>query len=138
MKSISKAIAYGLCVWAVPFIVAMSIYPLRENDRPLFESIMPVTLTISAVIFAVLYFNDVELNFFKEGIELGLVWFIICVAIDLLMFMWGPMEMTFIDYMKDIGLTYLLIPAITIGMGYAEDKRFNKLLKGVTASHHNL
>jgi hypothetical protein len=93
---------------------------------------MPVTLTISAVIFAVLYFNHVELNFFREGIKLGVLWFFLCVAIDLLMFMWGPMEMTFIDYMKDIGLTYLLIPAVTIGMGYMEDKRLNKLLKSVT------
>jgi len=132
MKSFRKALLYGLCVWAIPFIVAMFIYPLRVSDRPLFESIMPVTLTISAVIFAVLYFNHVELNFFREGIKLGVLWFFLCVAIDLLMFMWGPMEMTFIDYMKDIGLTYLLIPAVTIGMGYMEDKRLNKLLKSVT------
>lgn len=33
------------------------------------------------------------------------------------MFMQGPMKMSVLDYIKDIGLTYLIIPAITIGMG---------------------
>jgi len=58
-----------------------------------------------------------------EGIILGLVWFPINVALDLLMFMpEGPMRMTVADYMKDIGLTYLIIPAMTIGFGHLSEK----------------
>jgi hypothetical protein len=30
----------------------------------------------------------------------------------------GPMKMSFADYMKDIGLTYLIIPIVSIGFGY--------------------
>jgi hypothetical protein len=135
MKSFGKALVFGLCVWVIPFIVAMFIYPLRESDRPLFESIMPVTLTLCTVIFSVLYFNRVEMNFFKEGIMLGITWFCVCIIIDLSMFMWGPMQMSFVDYMKDIGITYLLIPAVTVGMGYMEDKRFRKILNRIPAPH---
>jgi hypothetical protein len=34
----------------------------------------------------------------------------------------GPMKMPFIDYMADIGLTYSLIPIITVGFGYLLEK----------------
>jgi len=34
----------------------------------------------------------------------------------------GPMRMTFVDYMRDIGLTYLIIPTVAVGMGYIAEK----------------
>ncbi|HEY4612265.1 MAG TPA: hypothetical protein VII11_04725 [Bacteroidota bacterium] len=117
MKSFKYALLFGFLIWLIPFAVAVVIFPLRENDRPLFESIMPVAVTIAAVIFSVLYYRKVESGFVREGILLGIVWYLISVGIDLLMFSWGPMAMTFIDYMKDIGLTYLIIPTVTIGFG---------------------
>ena len=73
--------------------------------------------------FANLYFKKVEVHFLKEGFGVGLVWFAISIAIDLLMFMWGPMKMTFADYMMDIGLTYLMIPIITVGFGLFIEKK---------------
>jgi len=76
-----------------------------------------VVVTISAVLFTFLYLKKQKSNYFKEGILLGITWFIINIAIDLLLFMWGPMKMTFLAYMSDIGLTYLIIPIITIGIG---------------------
>lgn len=123
MKSIKRAILYGLAIWAIPFVVAMFIFPLRNTDRPLFESIMPVTVTFAAVLFSWFYFNKVETGFIKEGILLGTVFFAVSIAIDLLMFSYGPMAMPFLDYMKDIGITYLLIPVITIGFGYVVDRK---------------
>ena len=107
----------------MPFVVAMLIFPLRASERPLFESIMPVALTVSVVLLACLYFKGFEGKHLKEGTMLGLLWLALSIAIDLVMFMQGPMSMPFIDYMKDIGLTYLVIPAITIGFGYALENR---------------
>ncbi len=42
------------------------------------------------------------------------------------MFSRGPMAMPFVEYMEDIGLTYLIYPVVTIGMGYALEKRAMK------------
>ena len=53
-----------------------------------------------------------------EGVRLGAVWLAISLFIDLLHFMEGPMKMPLADYLKDIGLAYLIIPIITIGFGY--------------------
>ncbi|MEK6756224.1 MAG: hypothetical protein AABZ02_08745 [Bacteroidota bacterium] len=117
MKSVAKALLYGLAVWVIPFVVAIMIFPLRESDRPLFESIMPVAVTLAVVFFANRYFLGVEGAFVREGILLGALWLVISMVIDLFMFSWGPVKMSFVDYVKDIGITYLLMPVITVGMG---------------------
>lgn len=117
MKSIKLAILLGFLLWAIPFIVAFIIYPLKQNGSPFFETIMAVVLTICAVIFSVIYMKGLETGFISEGIKLGIVWFLMSLVIDLFMFMWGPMKMSFADYMMDIGFTYLIYPTVTIGFG---------------------
>jgi hypothetical protein len=135
MKSYKKTFLFGLIVWVVPFIAAMAIFQLRENERILFESIMPVVLSLAAIIMANLYFKVVEINFIKEGVFLGIYWLVISIVIDQLMFSWGPMKMTVLDYIKDIGVTYLMIPVITIGTGWAEEVRFKKFMKLIPPAH---
>lgn len=124
MRSYKLALLYGFLVWLIPFIVAFLIYPIRTSNRALFESIMPVVVTICVVFFSVFYFRKVKAGFFKEGILLGVIWFAISLVIDLIMFMpESLMKMSFADYMMDIGLTYLIIPAICIGFGYLLDRQ---------------
>ncbi len=123
MKSMKKALLFGFFIWLIPFSVSVLIFPLRTSSRALFESIMPVVITICVVFFLILYFRKVEDGFLREGIILGVRWLAISLLIDLLLFMWGPMKMTLADYMMDIGLTYLIIPTITIGAGYIMSKR---------------
>ena len=123
MKSIKKALLYGFLVWLIPFIVSFLIFPLKSSNRALWESIMPVVITISAVPFLILYFSKLQAHFLKEAVLLGIIWLAISLILDLLLFMEGPMKMSFADYMMDIGLTYLMIPIISIGFGYLLEKR---------------
>lgn len=124
MRSYKLALLYGFLVWLIPFVVAFLIYPIKTSNRVLFESIMPVMVTICVVLFSVFYLRKVMADFFKEGILLGVIWVTISLAIDLAMFMpQSPMKMSFADYMMDIGVTYLIIPTICIGFGYLLDKQ---------------
>lgn len=124
MKSIKKGILFGFLVWVIPFVMAILIFPIRNNDRPLFESIMPVVVVLCVVIFTCLYFPKLQGRLLREGVILGVVWLAISLVLDLILFMPdSPMHMSFIDYLKDIGLTYLMIPAITIGFGYLLEKK---------------
>lgn len=118
MNSIKRAIGYGVVLWIIPFVVSLLIFPLKKSGSPLFETIMPVTLTFCAVVLTVLYFRKTQKESLVESIKLGGLWLLISIAIDLCMFMWGPMKMPFPDYMLDIGLTYLIFPIVTIGAGY--------------------
>lgn len=70
------------------------------------------------------YFKTVNTNFLKEGSLIGVAWFLICISLDLLLFLSpNPMQMSITDYMADIGFTYLIIPIVTVGMGYNLMKR---------------
>lgn len=114
-----KIIIYGFLVWLVPFAVSFMIYPLKTPLYPLFESILSVVIAISAVFFSYYYLKSVMGNYIMEGIIIGLVWFIICIAVDLTMFLPpSPMQMSFTNYITSIGPKYLIIPAVTIGMAY--------------------
>ncbi|TFG50770.1 MAG: hypothetical protein E4H37_08835 [Gemmatimonadales bacterium] len=124
MTSIKRALLFGLLIWLIPFAVAFVIFPLRESSRPLFESIMPVAIAVATVMFGVLYFRRVTRQHLREGILIGLIWLVMCLLIDMpLMLLGGPMQMTLSEYISDIGVTYLMIPVITIGMGAVVGQR---------------
>ena len=119
--SYKAAVLWGIGIWAFVFIVAILAFPLRENERPLFESIIPVALVL-AVTFASTR-NLKSITNLSSGVRIGVIWLAVNFIIDQLMFSAGPMKMAFIDYMKDIGITYLLIPIITAGIGYTRENR---------------
>lgn len=124
MTSIPKAVLFGFFVWLIPFGVAFVIYPLHESSRPLFESIMPVSIAIAVVVFGVRHLRAVQEQFVWEGAMVGLLWLVISVIIDApLMLLGGPMQMTVGQYAADIGVTYLMIPVITIGLAAARAAR---------------
>ncbi|MCZ3366256.1 MULTISPECIES: hypothetical protein [Methanobacterium] len=114
-----KIVLFGFLVWLIPFAVSFFIYPLKTPMYSLFESIMSVLIAVAAMIFSYFYFRDIKTNFAVEGIITGIVWFIIAIVIDLVMFLpASPMHMNFNDYMMTIGVKYLIIPVVTIGTGY--------------------
>jgi hypothetical protein len=123
MKSIKKVLIYGFLVWLIPFVISFLIFPLKSSNRVLWESIMPVVISISVVLFSIFYFSKLQAKFLKEAVLLGIIWLAISIILDIFLFMEGPMKMSFVDYIMDIGLTYLMIPIISIGFGYLLEKR---------------
>lgn len=119
MNKYLKIALYGFLIWLIPFVVSILIFPFHQSNRPLFESIMPVAVTLCVVVFAILYFKTVSADFVREGVVIGAAWLIISLAIDLPLFLLeSPMKMSLPDYIADIGLTYLIMPTITVGMGW--------------------
>ncbi|MCW4042117.1 MAG: hypothetical protein NWE90_00140 [Candidatus Bathyarchaeota archaeon] len=87
---------------------------------------MPVVLTSAVVLFTVRYLRKINREFVKEGIFIGIVWLVISLVIDLILFMpESPMQMTLSDYVMDIGITYLIILIIPVGSGYLMEKNRN-------------
>lgn len=59
------------------------------------------------------YSQTNALNTAKEGLFIGLIWMVLNLILDSFIFIWGPLARPLGDYIKDIGLMYLLIPIIT-------------------------
>lgn len=122
MTYLGRAILYGFLAWLIPLLFAILIFPLRKAGSPLFETLMPIVLTLCGVFFAGRYFRRLQSGFRREGFLLGILWFVMSVGLDLPMFLAGPMKMPIPDYMADIGLTYLIYPIITTGFGALLEK----------------
>lgn len=125
LKNIKFALLYGFLIWLIPFVLSILIFPIHEQDRPFFESIIPVVLTAVTVYFALRYSRTDPIDTLQEGLTLGILWMLICIVVDLPLFSYGPMKMPFVNYWKDIGFTYLIIPIILTGFGMLQRKEEN-------------
>lgn len=121
MHSYKKAFLFGFLTWLVPFVAAFAFYKRDGSlsiDIFLFKSIMIVVASAFGSFVLVKYFKSVKDNFVKEGVLVGVLWFAINIILDVIILM--PMsKMSLKDYIMQIGLRYLMIPAISMGMGYA-------------------
>lgn len=127
MNNNLKVVLFGFLLWLIPFAVSALIFPLRGLDRPLFESIMPVIIVIWTVFFSIIYLTSKNLSGKKghllaESAKIGLVWLVMSIVLDLMIFIQGPLKMSLWDYTTDIAFTYLMIPTITSGFGYLLDR----------------
>lgn len=131
MKRYLRIVIYGFLVWLITFVISVAMTPIKFYSGQLFDSLIPVALAIVVIVSLAFYFRNMPAGFFREGILLGVVWLVLSILLDLPLFSEGPMKMSFGDYMIDIGFTYLLIPATTIGLGYLLDMKL-----GVGAAAH--
>jgi len=74
---------------------------------------MALMLSVIIVISASIYFKHVERNYLREGISIGLLWFTMCILIDLPFFSYGPMKMNLKDYAADIAKDHLEMVGIS-------------------------
>jgi len=115
----ARELAFAVAAWAVPFFVAVSIQPVRRSQPRLFESIMAITLAATTVVLGCIYMRKSSGRFIATGARIGATWAVANWALDAPMFSGGPMKMTLREYIADIGIAYLMMPVITIGLGVA-------------------
>jgi len=117
MQLIKRTFIYGFLLWIIPFLASVVIFPLKKTDPAFFQSSLGVISMTLAVLLTVLYFRKTQGNL-REGIFLGLIFAVISWFFDFLFFIWGPIKMPLLAYIKEIGIGYLVYPVITTGFGY--------------------
>src|SRR3990172_5649490 len=118
MKSVSKAIGFGVLMWIIVAATLTVSLPLMESNRGLYDSIAAVVISLSIVVFSALYLKNVAGNVLRESVYLSLTFTVVIAALDLSLLMLGILKMSFPQFVSDIAVSYLMTPIITIGMGY--------------------
>jgi uncharacterized membrane protein YpjA len=77
---------------------------------------MIVVGSISAAFLLISYFKKIDTDFIKEGIIVGIIWFGLNILLDLLVLV-SMFGMSIPDYFAQIGLRYLVMPAMSISVG---------------------
>jgi hypothetical protein len=117
MQAVKRALIYGLILWGIPFLASVIIFPLKKSDPAFFQSSLGIVSIVLAVILTVHYFQKNQGNL-REGIFLGLIFAVVSWFFDFLFFIWGPIKMPLIVYVKEIGIGYVIYPTITVAFGY--------------------
>ena len=108
----------GLASWLLPFAFSFLFFDSSGQvliPQPLFKSLMIVVFGGAGVALLAAAFRHVPPSP-RSGLLLGLYWLAINLVLDLVVLV--PLaNMQFVPYLHDIGLRYLLIPIIAVGMG---------------------
>lgn len=121
MRKTIRVLLLGVAVWALPFVVAMAVFPVISPTSELFESLMAIVVALASVVVAYIHLSRSAAPSLDEGLFAGSIWMVMSIALDLPFFIFGPeqMRMTPADYLADIGFTYTMIPIIAAGIGHA-------------------
>lgn len=111
MKNIGKKILFGFLLWLTVFAASFIIFPFKDSNPPLFETLISIILSAATVLYGYIYFKN-DVITLKNCITTGIIWAAVNILIDLPLFSYGPMKKPLPDYFTDIGMTYLMIPVI--------------------------
>ena len=121
MNKYLKIVLFGFLAWFIPFLASLLFYTANGKltiDAFLFQNIMFAVGSVTAGLLLIYYFKNIRTNYFKEGIVLGLSWFVINIILDFLVLI--PMSgMSIADYFTRIGISYTVIPVMCITVGTA-------------------
>jgi uncharacterized membrane protein YpjA len=120
---VRRTTVLGLVSWLVPFCFSF-LFVNRSGQflipQPLFKSLMVVVFgTLGVALLAVAFRRVAQTA--ACGLALGSYWLLINLVLDLAILV--PLtRMSVAGYFFDIGLRYLLIPAIATGMGAVAER----------------
>lgn len=120
MKDLFKKLKYGFMIWIIPFVVSFFIWDVEANapsvSGEIFSAIMFLALSIGFAIAAYKTFGKQKKVGPKEGLRVGLIWFIELLILDLIVLV-GVFGMAMADYYI-MFLSYLSIAVLATAVGY--------------------
>lgn len=117
MMMILRFLLCGLGIWAVPFLLGMALFPFVPPETELFETAMSVAMSFAVSLFSWLHLSRLARPGWQSGLLCGFGWAGIAIALDLPYL--PMMQMDADQYVRDIALTYLMIPMIAAFIGLA-------------------
>lgn len=110
----------GVASWLIPLLVSFLFFDRTGQllvSQPLFKSIMVVVGGLVGVALLVVAFRRVIASS-ASALILGLYWLAMNLLLDLVVLV-ALFKTPLLFYLCDVGLRYLLIPIIAVGMGAA-------------------
>jgi hypothetical protein len=124
MGKTQMLVLFGFLTWLLPFFASFFFYdPAAARmtiDNDFFKSIMVVFSSLVGTVLLVKYFDIVKKDFVKEGLIVGLVWAAMNWVLDFVVLV-PMMRVDTPTYFMSIGLRYLMVPIIAVGMGMAAE-----------------
>jgi hypothetical protein len=125
MMKLGKAqmlLLFGFLTWLLPFAASFFFYDPASASMTIgndaFKSIMVVFSALVGTLLLVRYFDAVKKDYAREGLVAGAVWMAMNLIIDFVVLV-PIMKVDAPAYFMSIGIRYLMVPIISVGMGMA-------------------
>jgi hypothetical protein len=109
-----QALGLGFLSWLIPFVFAFPVFPIKQANPPLFDTVMSLAVVVTAAWLGRHYFRKGAPRM-GEALAIGFLWLTVNLILDYPMFAYGPMKMSAARYYSEIGAGYLLYPAFLAG-----------------------
>ena len=109
LNKILKILGFGFLVWLIPTLVTLSVSYI--NIMSYYDVISSVAIAVTVIVFAHLYFMDLNKNYVQAGIITGIVWLVISIVLDIVLIFLGINKVTLMEYMIYMASIYIIIPA---------------------------
>ncbi|MEL7671228.1 hypothetical protein [Methanobacterium sp.] len=124
MNKNAKIINYGLLVWLIPSLITVILGSFIAAMN-IFEIVSALAIAVTVIVFSYFYFRGITKNFIKEGVLIGIIWLIINIVLDIILILLGISQLTLTNYAMYVAPLYVIIPAITSGLGLYMNQRVN-------------
>jgi len=114
MRSPRRVLLYGLGVWIGLVVVSLVLLPFEDANNALYESVKSSALVAIALGFTIRYMRKATETSLGEGVLVGLVWAVMAVALDLVLYLLGAFTIGIAEYFSDVASSYLIIPIVTV------------------------
>lgn len=111
-------LSLGVVLWGAVFSVASAHYPWSVANGRLFASLMAVAVASLTTCVATTYLRGLDGRVLWKAALTALLWPVMCVALDFLVLSLRPPRLSLGEYVQTIGLLYLMIPVIVLGLCY--------------------
>ena len=128
MNKNAKIINYGLLVWLIPSLITIILGSFLAAMN-IFEIVSALAIAVTVIVFSYLFFKGITENFIKEGILIGISWLIISIVLDIILIVLGISQLSLTSYAMYVAPLYIIIPAITAGLGLYMNQRMNEAIK---------
>ena len=117
-----RLLFFGFLSWLPVFATATAAQTWRASDFPLFQALVVITMAAATVLFASAYLREAGPATLRHGIASGLTWMATHLALGMLAFVGGPLEMP-MTHFRTLAICTAIIPVITVGLAHQASRR---------------
>lgn len=118
----SRCLWMGALLWGSVFAVASLLYPWGITHRAVFEWVMVIVVAGAAVAVASAYVRGLQGSVWTQVVAAAVLWPVTCVVLDFVVFLAISPRLSVGQYLESVGLAYLMIPLIVLGLAYRRPK----------------
>lgn len=112
-----RLIGYGAMLWGFLFAVGSALYPWSVDDRPTYNGVLSITAAVATALATMHFLRSQRDHVLRRTLTAAVVWPLLCVTMDLLVFMLLPPRLAGAEAVAQLVPVYFVIAVVVAAVG---------------------